>query len=319
MKYFVTGGAGFIGSHLVDKLILTGNTVTVYDNLSGGSLDFISQHLDNPDFKLVEASLLDQKRLEEAVQGHDFVFHLAANPDIRKSSANPWIDIEQGILATYNLLEAMRKHNINRIAFTSSSTVYGEAKVIPTPEDYAPLLPVSLYGASKLAAEALISAYTQSFNFQSWIFRFANIIGTRATHGIIHDFLEKLDKNPHELEILGDGRQNKSYLHVTECIDSILFALEKTRDQKQNIFNIGSEDQITATRIAEIVIEEKGLKNVKLKYTGGKRGWTGDIPIFRLSIEKLKNLGWKPRATSEEAVRRATRELIAEREKTPQN
>jgi UDP-glucose 4-epimerase len=311
LKCFITGGAGFIGSHLAERLLQDGCRVVVYDNLISGKLAFLEGHLQNPNFKLVKGDLLDFEHLFESIEGCDFVFHLAANPDIRRSTAETRVDIEQGILATYNLLEAMRRQRIHKIAYTSSSTVYGEARVIPTPEDYGPLLPISLYGASKLAAEALISAYCGSFDFQAWIFRFANIIGSRSTHGIIYDFLNKLKANPEELEILGDGRQSKSYLLVEECVDAMLYAIAHS-DGQVNLFNLGAEDSTEVSEIARIVTEELGLEDVRFRYTGGRRGWRGDVPRFLLSIEKIKRIGWAPEHTSSEAVRIATRALISE-------
>ena len=241
MKCFVTGGAGFIGSHLVDSLLAARCSVTVYDKFVSGRQDFIAHQRENPDFELVEGDLLDRGLLEESIKDHDVVFHLAANPDIRKSIDDTNVDLKQGILATFNVLEAMRKQGIERIAFTSTSTIYGEATVIPTPEDYGPLMPISLYGASKLGAEALISSYCGSFGLQAWIFRFANIIGSRSTHGIIYDFIQKLKENSKELEILGDGKQNKSYLLVDECVNAMLQVITHS-DDGVNIYNLGAED-----------------------------------------------------------------------------
>ena len=221
------------------------------------------------------------------------------------------VHFDQNILATYNLLEAIRKNRVKKIAFTSTSTVYGEASIMPTPENYGPLVPISLYGASKLACEALITAYSHTFDLQAWIFRFANIVGPRGTHGIIIDFINKLQNDPSQLEILGDGKQEKSYLHVSECVASILFAIENSKENV-NIFNIGSEDTINATTIGKIVVEEMGLSNVQFLYTGGSRGWKGDVPRMRLEIEKLKAIGWKPVYNSERSVRETTKTLLAE-------
>ena len=277
-KILVTGGAGFIGSHLVDRLIEKGSKITVFDNLSSGKLQFIEHHLENPDFTLIKGDHID------------IVCHVAANPDVRLGATDTRVHLDQNILATYNLLEAMRKNSVKEIAFTSTSTVYGEASVMPTPEDYGPLIPISLYGASKLACEALITSYSHTFDMRAWIFRFANIVGPRSTHGITVDFIKKLEKDSNVLEILGNGKQEKSYLHVSECVDAIIFLIEKSRD-KVNIFNIGSEDTISATEIGKAVIEEMGLSDVKFIYTGGSRGWKGDVPRMRLGIEKMKALG----------------------------
>jgi UDP-glucose 4-epimerase len=308
-KIIVTGGAGFIGSHIADKLLSNNYRVTVIDNLSGGRMEFLEQNISNPDFEFRNVDLLEPAKLETAIKGADAVFHLAANPDVRLGPENTKVHLEQNIIATYNLLEAMRKNNVKNIFFTSTSTVYGEASVIPTPEDYGPLFPISLYGASKLACEALITSYCHTFKMNSWIFRFANIVGARGTHGIIVDFIEKLRKNPQSLEILGDGRQNKSYIHVSECVDAIMYAWEHSSDMV-NIFNIGSNDTITATRIGEIIVEEMGLHDVKFNYTGGSRGWVGDVPKMMLSIDKLQSIGWEFTYNSENSIRDAVRSTL---------
>jgi UDP-glucose 4-epimerase len=308
-KILVTGGAGFIGSHLVDRLVTDGYEVTVFDNLSSGNKKYIESHLDKPDFTFLEGDLLDEPALNKACSGMDMVYHVAANPDVRLGAENTKVHFDQNIRATYNLLEAMRKNEVHNLAFTSTSTVYGEATVMPTPEDYGPLVPISLYGASKLACEALITSYSHTFDMNCWLFRFANIIGSRSNHGIIFDFINKLRANPRSLEILGDGKQSKSYLHVSECVKAILFAVENSRDTV-NIFNIGSEDTVRATEIGEIVAEEMGFQDVEFTYTGGSRGWKGDVPKMRLDVEKLKKFGWEPRYTSEECVRDTVRELL---------
>lgn len=308
-RILVTGGAGFIGSHVVDRLVRMGNKVKVFDNLSSGRLEFLEKSMDDPGFRLIQGDLLDEKKIEEACRGMDLVFHVAANPDVRLGAVDTKVHFDQNITATYNLLEAMRKNDVKDIAFTSTSTVYGEATVIPTPENYGPLTPISLYGASKLASEALITSYSHTFDMQSWIFRFANIIGDRGTHGIIVDFIAKLRKNPAELEILGDGKQSKSYLHVRECVNAMMFAVSES-DDEVNIFNIGSEDATNPTRIGEIIVEEMGLNNVRFHYTGGSRGWKGDVPKMMLSVEKLKELGWSPEWESERSVRETVRSLL---------
>lgn len=310
-KILVTGGAGFIGSHLVDCLTEKGNRIIVFDNLSSGKIGFIENHLENPDFTLIKGDLLDHKAIERACKDIDLVFHVAANPDVRLGASDTKIHFDQNILATYNLLEAMRKNSVKKVAFISTSTIYGEAHIMPTPENYGPLLPISLYGASKLACEALITSYSHTFDMQAWIFRFANIVGPRSTHGITVDFIRKLQENPIQLEILGDGKQEKSYLHVSECVDAILFAIEKSKEDV-NIFNIGSEDTISATGIGRAIVEEMKLSEVKFIYTGGSRGWKGDVPRMRLDIEKLKDIGWKPAYTSERSVRETARTLLEE-------
>ncbi|AKB76704.1 UDP-glucose 4-epimerase [Methanosarcina horonobensis HB-1 = JCM 15518] len=308
-RILVTGGAGFIGSNLIDCLLEKGNKVIVFDNLSSGKMEFIEHHLENPDFSFVKGDLLDPEAIESACKDADMVCHVAANPDVKLGASDTKVHLDQNILATYNLLEAMRKGSAKRIAFTSTSTVYGEASIMPTPENYGPLIPISLYGASKLACEALITSYTHTFDMQAWIFRFANIVGPRSTHGITVDFINKLKENPRRLEILGDGKQEKSYLHVSECVNGILFAIEKSKEEV-NIFNIGSEDTISATGIGKVVVEEMGLSDVEFTYTGGSRGWKGDVPRMRLGIEKLKAIGWKPAYTSEKSVRETARSLL---------
>jgi UDP-glucose 4-epimerase len=310
LKYFVTGGAGFIGSNMVDRLLSNpDNHVTVYDNLSSGRLEFLSGHEEDPNFKFIKGDLLDLEEVKESIIGTDFVFHFAANADVRLGVTKTDTDLKNGIRATYNLLESMRVSGVKKIAFSSSSTVYGEATTIPTPENYGPLVPISLYGASKLGAEALITAFAYSFDMQAWIFRFANIIGFRGTHGVIIDFIKKLREDPNELQILGDGRQQKSYLVVDECVDAIIFAIEKSK-QKVNIFNLGSSDQVTVKRIGEIIVEELGLSGVNFKYSGGSRGWTGDVPIMMLNTEKIEELGFVFKQNSEGAVREATKVFL---------
>jgi UDP-glucose 4-epimerase len=305
----VTGGAGFIGSHLVDTLVAQGNEVLVIDSLIAGHRETIADHIDSHKVRFLKKDLLGNG-WQESIEGADRLFHLAADPDVRQSAANPEPTIQNNVMATYRVLEAMRLYNIPEIVFTSTSTVYGEAKVIPTPEDYTPLEPISVYGASKLACEALISAYCHSFGMRSWNFRFANIIGERSGHGVITDFIRKLQENPAELEILGDGKQAKSYLEVHECIAAMLYATGKARGTV-NIFNIGSEDWIDVKTIAEIVIGEMHLPGTKLRFTGGERGWVGDVPRMQLSLERIRGLRWKPQLGSKESVRIAVRDLLS--------
>ena len=309
----VTGGAGFIGSHLVDRLLEESDVrdVTVLDNFSSGKREHIAYHGDNPNFHLVEGDLLNPEDLQAALAGKDMVYHLAANPDVKLGEQNTRVHLEQNVLATYSLLEAMRISRVRRIAFTSTSTVYGEAAVVPTPEDYGPLLPISLYGASKLACEALISSYCHTFDMQSWLFRFANIVGERGTHGVIVDFIRKLRDNPHELEILGSGKQRKSYLEVKDCVAAMLHCAEQAKEAV-NVFNIGSEDSVDVTGIADIVADQMGLSGVDYRYTGGfdGRGWRGDVRVMLLSIEKIRRLGWRPSGGSEKAIREAARALL---------
>jgi len=311
MKYFVTGGAGFIGSCVVDRIIGK-NDVTVYDNLSSGKEEFISHHLGKKNFKFVRADLLDLDRVVEEMRGHDTIWHLAANPDIRKGTESTRYDLEQNTLVTYNVLEAARRNDVESVVFSSSSTIYGPAKVIPTPEDYGPCLPISLYGASKLACEGLVSAYSSLYGIRAWIFRFANIIGQRSTHGILLDLVDKLNRDQSKLEVLGDGNQRKSYLLVEETVDGMFFSFERAKDQI-NYFNLGSSDQIIVKRIVEILLEEANFRNTEIVYTGGESGWKGDIPKFLLSTDKMAKLGWKGERTSEEAIRIAAKLVVKER------
>jgi len=301
MKILVTGGAGFIGSHLVDNLV-ENNDVTVIDNLSSGKEEFVNEKA-----VLIKEDLLNSDKICKYFKNIDVIYHLAANPDVKIGAENTKIHLEQNIIATYNVLEAMRKNNTKKIVFTSSSTIYGSAPM-PTLESYGPLKPESLYAASKLACEALISSYCYTFDMQSWIFRFANIIGERSTHGVIYDFIKKLKKNPKELEILGNGRQEKSYLHVKECIDAMIFAVENS-NENVNIFNIGSEDTISVTEIANIVSDKMNL-DPEFKFTGGETGWRGDVPKMLLSMNKVKRLGWRSHLSSKESVVRTVIYLL---------
>lgn len=309
MRAFVTGGAGFIGSHLVDELIKRGNQVTVYDNLSSGKKEYFKQHNKNDNYNFVEADLLELKCVKKEIKNHNVVFHIAANPFVRLGEKQTRLDLEQGPIVTYNILEGMRVNDIKKIVFSSSSVVYAETPPINIPETYGPTLPISLYGAGKLGAEGLISAFCGTFDFQTWIYRFANVVGIRGTHGVIVDFIAKLQKNPKELEILGDGKQQKPYLHVSDIVDGILFGFEKSNDQV-NLFNLGVDSNTTVTHIAEMVVEEMGLSKVKFNYTGGSRGWAGDVPRFQLDTSKMRGLGWNARYTSDEAVRKAIRETL---------
>ncbi|MEM2675994.1 MAG: NAD-dependent epimerase/dehydratase family protein [Candidatus Bathyarchaeia archaeon] len=314
-RVFITGGAGFIGSHLTDRLCTEYVDIVVFDNLSAGRLENIERWLNAPNFRFVLGDLLFPEKVLESLKGCETIFHFAANPEVKISSENPKLHYEQNVLATFNLLEAARKtESVKTIIFTSTSTVYGDAQKIPTPEDYAPLKPISVYGASKLASEALITSYAYNYGFKAVIYRLANVVGSRSQHGVIHDFIKKLKANPEKLEILGDGTQRKSYLHVKDCIDAILFSMNLTHE-KTEIFNIGSEDQITVKEIADIVCRKMGLKNVQYVFTGGVdggRGWKGDVKYMLLSIEKIKKLGWKPKLNSRQAVEKAVEELLVD-------
>lgn len=308
INYFVSGGAGFIGSHLIDRLVKTGN-VTIYDNLSSGKKEFISHHEGEKGFHFIQEDLLDLETLKNAIRGSDIVFHLAANPDARLGIEDTSLDLKLETIATYNVLEAMRVNGVRKIVFSSSGTVYGETPVIPLPENYGPLFPISMYGAGKLAGEGLISGFCHTFDMQGWIFRFANVIGERTTHGVIFDFINKLRRIPEELEILGDGTQCKPYIYVKDCVGGILYGLTHSSD-RINVFNLGCPSATDVTTIAKVVIEEMGLNDVTLRYTGGDRGWPGDVPQTRFDVSKINNIGWQTEYTSDEAVRKAVRKIL---------
>jgi UDP-glucose 4-epimerase len=309
MKYFVTGGAGFIGSHLVDRLMAEGNHLTVYDNLVSGQKEWIRHHFDKPGFQFVQADLLDGAALTAAMKGHEIVWHLGANTDIPKGNRQPDLDFQNCAAATHAVLEAMRQNDIKQLLFSSSSTVYGELVREVTAEDAGPLLPISLYGAGKLAGEGFISAYCHLFDMRACIFRFGNVLGARMGHGIIYDFIHKLRKDPDELEVLGDGNQEKNYFMVEDCLDGMLCALHNSK-KACDVFNLGSPTTVKVKEIARIVSEEMGLKNVRLRFTGGERGWPGDVPKVFYDVSKINALGWKAKYSSAEAVREAARRLL---------
>ena len=311
-RIMVTGGAGFIGSHLVDSLIERGHEVVVYDNISSGSKEFLSHCMDEIEF--LERDLVSDENIEECLQGVDHVYHVAANPDVRIGADNTWVSVEQNILATYNLLESMRKVDRDippSLSFTSTSTVYGNAKELPTPEDYGPLVPISQYGASKLAAEALISAFSDNFGIRSSVFRFANVVGSRSTHGILFDFYHKLKEDPKRLEILGDGLQRKSYIHVSDCVEGVIHATEYQKTPFE-YYNLGTRDYVEIKEIPDIVCEAMGLDDVEYVYTGGHKGagWKGDVKFMSLAVDKIISTGWMYELNSRETLERAIREII---------
>ena len=310
-KIIVTGGAGFIGSHLVDKLVAKGAKVCVIDDLSLGKKEYIARHEGKNGFEFHKKDLKDFDSVKPIFAGANAVFHLAANSDIANSFSHPRTDLDAGTVATFNVLESMRQNGVSKIIFSSSSAIYGDPVNLPLHEDDGPLLPVSLYGASKLAAEGLISAYHGTFDFSYWIYRFANITGDRATHGVIYDFEKKLLKNPKELEILGDGKQCKSYVHVDDCVDAMLFGYEHSKE-KTNVFNIANDGWTSVRRIAEITVATCGFSEAKFKFTGGARGWPGDVPKVLLAGERLAKLGWKPKLTSDGAVEKSAAQVWKE-------
>jgi UDP-glucose 4-epimerase len=300
VKAFVSGGAGFIGSSLVDRLLDVGHEVTVYDNLSTGLLQFLEYARGFDCFRLVKEDLLDEDSLSEAIAGHEFVFHLAANADVRFGTEHPRRDLEQNTIVTNNVLEAMRKNGISKIAFASTGSVYGDTTVIPTPENAPFPIQTSLYAASKLAGEGLIAAYCGGFGLQSWIFRFVSILGERYTHGHVFDFYRKLKQNPSRLEVLGNGKQRKSYLYIQDCIDAMLFALEKS-NESVNVLNLGVDGYCEVNDSIGWICEELGV-TPKLEYSGGDSGWIGDNPFIFLDTSKIRDLGWKPKLSIQDGV-----------------
>lgn len=300
MRTFVTGAAGFIGSNLVDRLLEQGHTVVGYDNLSTGRREFITTALNNPRFTFIEADLLDVARLNENMQDAEIVFHLSANADVRFGTEHPRKDLDQNTIATFNVLEAMRANGVNTIAFSSTGSVYGETGVIPTPEDAPFPIQTSLYGASKLACEGLIAAYAEGFGIRSYIFRFVSILGERYTHGHVFDFVQKLANDPAKLHILGNGLQRKSYLHVADCIEAILIAIERS-DAKINIFNLGTDEYCQVKDSAGWIASRLGLAP-RFTYAGGDRGWIGDVPFILLDTRRIRALGWQPKLKIRESV-----------------
>lgn len=307
-RLIVTGCAGFIGSNLVDRLLANGHDVVGVDNFSTGLRRFLEPALANPRFRLVEADLLDLPALTAAFAGGAAVFHLAANADVRFGTEHPRKDLEQNTIATYNVLEAMRANDIKKIAFSSTGSVYGEATVIPTPEDGPFPVQTSLYGASKAAGEGLIAAYCEGFGFQSWIFRFVSILGERYTHGHVFDFYQKLRVDPTRLPVLGNGKQRKSYLYVQDCVDAILLAMREA-NAKVNIFNLGVDGYCEVNDSIGWICEELGVKPV-LEYSGGDRGWIGDNPFIFLDTQKIQSLGWKPKLDIRAGVIQTVRFLV---------
>ncbi len=310
MKYFVTGGAGFIGSNMVDRLLSEPeNEVIAYDNFSTGRREFLEDALKNDRFKLVEGDTLDLDKMTQAMKGCEFVFHFAANADVRMGCEHPRKDLEQNTIATYNVLEAMRANDIKRIGFSSTGSVYGEAEVIPTPEDAPFPIQTSLYGASKLACEGLLAAYAEGFGFTAYIFRFVSILGERYTHGHVFDFCKKLKDDPNHLHILGDGHQKKSYLYVKDCMEAILTVVRKA-GEKVNIYNLGTDEYVEVNDSVRFICGKLNV-NPEFTYAGGERGWIGDNPFIYLDTKKVRSLGWKPAATIEEGVVKTVEYLMA--------
>ncbi|MDD4308491.1 MAG: NAD-dependent epimerase/dehydratase family protein, partial [Thermoplasmata archaeon] len=309
MKAIVTGGCGFIASHVVDRLVSHGHDVTVIDNMSTGFRENLKHHLDSKKIRLIEFDLSDLKKLEKAIDGADAVFHLAANADVRHGLEDNFRDIERNLITTYNVLEAMRKNDVRKILFSSTAATYGEPDVFPTPETYHPRQ-TSFYGASKIACEGLIESFSEAYGMQAWMYRFVSIQGERHPHGVTYDFVRKLNANPKELEILGDGTARKSYLYVEDCVDGFFAGFEKS-GSKVNLFNLGHQEHIAVKNVADIICDEMGLGNVRYTFTGGERGWIGDSPLVHLGSGRMRALGWYPKVSIEETVRRTVRWLVA--------
>jgi UDP-glucose 4-epimerase len=300
LKIFVTGCAGFIGSSIVDRLLADGHAVVGIDNFSTGQERFLESALRNERFRLVRGDLLDEGTLTEAMAGSEAVFHLAANADVRSGIRHPRRDLEQNTIATHNVLEAMRANGIKRLAFSSTGSVYGEATVVPTPEDAPFPVQTSLYGASKLAGEGLIAAYCESFGFEACIFRFVSILGERYSHGHVFDFYKQLKQDPRRLRVLGNGKQRKSYLHIQDCVDAMFTAMERAPD-KVNIFNLGVDHYCEVDDSIRWISETLEVNPV-VEYSGGDRGWIGDNPFIFLDTKKIRSLGWAPNLSIREGV-----------------
>ena len=310
-KVFVTGAAGFIGSNLVDRLLARGLEVIGYDNLSTGLTEFLAPAGVNPRFTFVQGDVLDEGPLTSALAGCDFVFHLAANADVRSGTEHPRRNLEQNTIATFNVLEAMRANGIRRVAFSSTGSIYGEADVFPTPETAPFPIQTSLYGASKLAGEGLLSAYAHGFGFEVYIFRFVSILGERYTHGHVFDFYKKLLADPRRIEVLGNGLQRKSYLYVHDCVDAMLTVLEQAH-APVNVFNLGTTEYVTVNQSLGYICEALGLSPER-RYTGGERGWIGDSPFILLDTSRVNALGWTPRVTIREGILKTLAFLQANR------
>ena len=314
-RYFIVGGAGFIGSHFVDRLLANGQAdeVTVYDNFSSGREWHYEHHLRDGRLRVIRADVADLPALTAAMNGHDIVLHLASNPDIARAATEPEVDFYQGTALTNNVVEAMRRAGISRILYASGSGVYGDPSVVTeASEDDGPLIPVSTYGASKLAGEALISSYCHMFGLTGRVFRFGNVVGPRQTHGVGFDFIRRLTTNPAELRILGDGRQSKSYIHVDDVVSAVLCA-NKKEALPFRAFNVATGDYITVTEIADLAVDVLGLPaRPQYRYTGGDRGWKGDVPVVRLNTDRIRSLGWVCRRSCREALRDSMTSLAAD-------
>ena len=315
-RFLVVGGAGFIGSHVVGRLLARADSeVTVFDNLSSGSEAYLEGHLDDPRLRLVRGDVKDLDALAEAAQGAVQVFHFAANPDIARAVTEPAIDFWEGTFLTNNVLEACRVNGVPRLTYASGSGVYGDLGSEPVQEDHGPMHPVSTYGASKLGCEAMISAYCHMFDLRASAYRFANVVGDRQTHGVTYDFVRKLRADPARLEILGDGRQSKSYIHVDDVVEAMLLLADLDRPGFE-VFNVGTGDYVSVKEIADLTVSILGLDNVEYAFTGGSRGWKGDVPVVRFDDERIRALGWSNRMSSVQALEASIRANVAETERS---
>ncbi len=310
MKVFLAGGAGFIGSWLVDRLLRDGENVTVYDNFSSGKESHLCSYRSNERLTVIRGAIQNTHTMRSVMEGHDLVIHLASNPDIAKAAIDPTIDFHEGTMLTQMVLESMRVTGVRQLIYMSGSGVYGDLGYTSVDENYGPLKPTSTYGASKLAGEAMICSYCHMFGLNATVFRFANVVGGRQTHGVGLDFLRRLKADPTRLQIMGDGKQSKSYLHVSDAVDAILLAHEERMAHGEHIcsyevFNVSTHDSIIVDEIAELAVETMGFPLKVFEYTGGRGGWKGDIPIVRLDSFKIRDLGWKNKYTSLQAMRLA--------------
>jgi len=314
-RWFISGGCGCIGSHFTDELLADQSVeaVTLYDNLSSGKAWYYAHHLNDPRLKVIINDVENMSVLEKAILGHDVVIHLASNPDIAKAATDPTIDFYQGTALTNNVVEAMRRTGVKRLLYASGSGVYGDHPEVEFQEDFSPLLPISTYGASKLAGEVLIHSYCYMFGLEACCFRFGNVVGARQTHGVGLDFIKKLLKDPAKLQILGSGTQSKSYVYIKDIVGAV-FCANRNLNKQFEVYNVATEDYITVSEIAEIVIEcmELSKDNVKIEYTGGNRGWRGDVPIVKLSSDRIRKLGWKNIFTTREAISKSILDMLAD-------
>lgn len=315
LKYFITGGAGFIGAHLANYLLdNTKSKIVIYDNFCNGRLYPLEKRLNDDRLEIVDADVKDLGRLTNSMSGSNIIYHFASNADIAAAATDPTVDFWNGTYLTHNVLEAMRINNIKKILFTSGSGVYGEVPQKPIPENYEEMIPISTYGSCKLSSESLISAYSHMFEITGIIVRFANVVGPHQTHGVAYDFIRRLTHNPKELKILGDGNQSKPYIHINDIINALKL-LELKFNSGFNVFNVGSSDNLTVKNIADLIVKKMGLNDVKYNFTGGPRGWKADVPNYQLDTSKIRNLGWENKLNSFKAVEHAIESMLIDVEK----